>query len=69
LARTSEGIRQPQCKIKHLSWKNYERDTYNVLTCVRASMPLEVKRVIESLAAESADVALDITVTLHVSIQ
>jgi hypothetical protein len=32
-------------------------------------MPLEVERIIESLAAESADVALDITVTLHVSIE
>lgn len=69
LARTFEGTRQPRCKIKHLIWKNYERDTYIVLTCVCASMPLEVKCVIESLAAESADVALNITVTLHVSIQ
>jgi hypothetical protein len=47
----------------------YKPETGIVLTCVCASMPLEIECVIESLAAESADVALDVTVTLHVSIQ
>jgi hypothetical protein len=69
LARTFEGIRQPRRTTEHLIWKNYERETCIVLTCVCASMPLEVERIIESLAAECADVALDVTVTLHVSVQ
>jgi len=38
-------------------------------TCVSASVPFEVKRVVESLAAQSTQVSLDVTVTLDVSTQ
>lgn len=38
-------------------------------TCVRPRMPLEVERVVEALPAECTQVALHVTVTLHVTIE
>lgn len=37
-------------------------------TCVRAHVPLEVKRVVEAFAAEGARVPLGLVVTLDVSV-
>lgn len=39
------------------------------LTGVRTSVPLQIKRIVEPLAAERAEVPLDVGVTLHVPIQ
>ena len=37
-------------------------------TCVGAGVALQVERVVESLATEGAEVALDVAVALHVSV-
>ncbi len=40
-----------------------------ILTCVSPGVPLQVKRVIEALAAEGAEVPFDIAVTLEMSVE
>lgn len=37
--------------------------------CVRPRVPLQIKRVIETLPAECAEITLHVTVTLHVAVQ
>ena len=40
-----------------------------MFTCVSSSMSFQVESVVESFAAEGTQIALDVRVTLHVSVQ
>jgi hypothetical protein len=53
-------------KLKNIFFCNVIIVTVN--TCVCAGVPLQVKGVIEPLAAERAEVALAVAVTLHVAV-